>query len=151
MLRKISVELMPLLSTFLEPLFSIQNSVSLPLCEGKPPVTTCTWAPLTRDQSCGNHIWYKCIWVRSRNCGCLITWFCYQLIAKPGNKTATVSWPDPYVQNLIILWVYGQGFLYNIIYFPDMGKCVSASSVLFKMCYRSVQSKQSSAYNNYDI
>ena len=38
----------------------------------------------------------KCIWVRSRNCGCLVTWFCYQLIAKPGNKTATVSWPDPY-------------------------------------------------------
>ena len=27
--------------------------------------------------------------------GCLVTWFCYQLIAKPGNKTATVSWPDP--------------------------------------------------------
>ena len=36
------------------------------------------------------------IWVRSRNCGCLATWFCYQLIAKPGNKTATVPWPDPY-------------------------------------------------------
>ena len=36
------------------------------------------------------------IWVRSRNCGCLVTWFCYQLIAKPGNKTATVLWPDPY-------------------------------------------------------
>ena len=26
----------------------------------------------------------------------LVTWFCYQLIAKPGNKTATVPWPDPY-------------------------------------------------------
>ena len=34
--------------------------------------------------------------VRSQNCGCLVTWFCYQLIAKPGNKTATVPWPDPY-------------------------------------------------------
>ena len=35
------------------------------------------------------------IWVRSWNCGCLIAWFCYQLIAKPGNKTAAVSvtWP----------------------------------------------------------
>ena len=39
---------------------------------------------------------YRVIWVRSRNCGCLVTWFCYQLIAKPGNKTATVSWPYPY-------------------------------------------------------
>ena len=37
-----------------------------------------------------------CIWVRSRNCGCLVTWFCYLLIAKPGNKTAPVLWPDPY-------------------------------------------------------
>ena len=36
------------------------------------------------------------MWVRSRNCGCLVTWFFYQLIAKPGNKTATVPWPDPY-------------------------------------------------------
>ena len=36
------------------------------------------------------------IWVRSRRCGCLVTWFCYQLIAKPGNKTAAVSWPDQY-------------------------------------------------------
>ena len=25
-----------------------------------------------------------CIWVRSQNCSCLVTWFCYQLIAKPG-------------------------------------------------------------------
>ena len=41
--------------------------------------------------------WFQVIWVRSWNCGCLVTWFCYQLIAKPGNKTATVPWPDPYV------------------------------------------------------
>ena len=34
------------------------------------------------------------IWVRSRNCSCLVT--CYQLIAKPGNKTATVSWHYPH-------------------------------------------------------
>ena len=38
----------------------------------------------------------KWIWVGSRNCDCLVTWFCYQLIAKPDNKTATVPWPDPY-------------------------------------------------------
>ena len=36
------------------------------------------------------------IWARSQNCDCLVTWFCYQLIVKPGNKTAAVSWPDPY-------------------------------------------------------
>ena len=37
-----------------------------------------------------------CIWVMSQNCVCLVTWFCYQLIAKPGNNTATISWSDPY-------------------------------------------------------
>ena len=26
------------------------------------------------------------IWVESWKCGCIVTWFCYQLIAKPGNK-----------------------------------------------------------------
>ena len=37
------------------------------------------------------------IWVRSRNYGYLVTWFCYQLIAKPGNMTAAVSRPEPYI------------------------------------------------------
>ena len=43
-----------------------------------------------------DHCCLKNTCVRSRNCGCVVTWFCYQLIAKPGNKTATVSWPDPH-------------------------------------------------------
>ena len=48
-----------------------------------------------------NALWslrMKSIWVRSRKCGCLVTWFCYQLIAKSDNKTAAVSWPDPYTR-----------------------------------------------------
>ena len=32
----------------------------------------------------------------SQRCRCLVTWFCYQFMAKPGNKTAASSWPDPY-------------------------------------------------------
>ena len=28
--------------------------------------------------------------------GFAIIWFCYQMIAKPGNKTAVPSWPDTY-------------------------------------------------------
>ena len=39
------------------------------------------------------------IWVKSWRCGCLVTWFCYQMIAKPGNKTATPSWPELYTVN----------------------------------------------------
>ena len=33
---------------------------------------------------------------RPWRCNCLVTWFCSQLIAKPGNKTVTPSWPDHY-------------------------------------------------------
>ena len=45
---------------------------------------------------------YKCTWVKSWNCGCLVTWFCYQLIAKPGNKTAAPSWPHPHVHTDVL-------------------------------------------------
>ena len=53
------------------------------------------------------HIWDRCImgfviWVRLRNCGCLVTWFCYQLIAKPDNKTTTIPWSDPYWSVIIL-------------------------------------------------
>ena len=40
----------------------------------------------------------KHIWVRSWRCACHVTWFCYQMIAKPGNKTGPPSRPDPYQQ-----------------------------------------------------
>ena len=59
------------------------------------------WNKICLNQSASD------IWVRSQNCGCLVTWFCYQLIAKPGNKTATVSWPDPYIQYQISKWPGG--------------------------------------------
>ena len=38
----------------------------------------------------------KYVWVRSWRCACLVNRFCYQMIAKPGNKTSAHSWPDPY-------------------------------------------------------
>ena len=68
----------------------------------------------------GNHLremWQKVLmslirntWVRSWNCGCIVTWFCYHLIAKPGNKTAAVPWPDLSVTTTLtkypLLWNY---------------------------------------------
>ena len=36
-------------------------------------------------------------WFNSWSCSCPVTWFCYQLIAKPGNKMAALLWPDPYI------------------------------------------------------
>ena len=48
----------------------------------------------------------KCITVNMliKDCGCPVTWFCYQLIAKPGNKTAAVSWPDPHTIGISLEW-----------------------------------------------
>ena len=48
------------------------------------------------------------IWVMSRMCGFLVTWFCYHLIAKPGNKTAAPSWPGPIICQKRCSWCSGQ-------------------------------------------
>ena len=37
------------------------------------------------------------IYVSAHETAAVLQWFCYQLIAKQSNKTATVSRPDPYV------------------------------------------------------
>ena len=44
------------------------------------------------------------IWVRSRKWGCLVTWFCYHMIAKLGNKTAAPLWLNPHktMQDMLI-------------------------------------------------
>ena len=47
------------------------------------------------DVICATLVLY--MWVGSRNCGCLVAWFCYQFMAKPGSRTAAVPWPGPYV------------------------------------------------------
>ena len=68
------------------------------------------------------------IWVRSRRCGCLVTWFCYQMIAKPGNKTAAPLWSDPYIfiitdkakTTLKILIINFKSFRCDPVYSPFM-------------------------------
>ena len=37
--------------------------------------------------------------VRSWRCDCLVTWFCYQMIAKLGKKTGPFSWSDPFTHS----------------------------------------------------
>ena len=54
----------------------------------------CKMVIILSQPGCVSQLHYT--WVRSRRCSCLVTWFCYQLIAKPGNKTAAPSWPDPH-------------------------------------------------------
>ena len=43
--------------------------------------------------------------VRSQRRGCFVTCFCYQVITKAGNKTATPPWPDPHsLPHLVVVW-----------------------------------------------
>ena len=67
------------------------------------PMSWCLkWPVSVHCVACGGFTAdFNHVWVRSWNCGCLVTWFCYQLIAKPGNKTAAVPWLDPYRIGLI--------------------------------------------------
>ena len=51
------------------------------------------------------------IWVWSRICSCPVTWFCYQLIAKPGDKTAAVPWPDPPTASILIQTIFHRTWL----------------------------------------
>ena len=47
-----------------------------------------------------NCVGEKLIWLRSWRLAFHVTWFCYHLMAKPGNKTGAPSWPEPYA----LLW-----------------------------------------------
>ena len=59
------------------------------------------------------------IWLGSWRCGCLVTWFCYLLIEKPGNKTAAPLWPK-------LMWFAGHIIL-NLV-------GVSISLLLTRKC-----------------
>ena len=78
--------------------------------QGHGKVKHCvSWCPGTTAHQINDHnfLWFCeesrdfilgpfLIWVRSGRCGCLVTRFCYQLIAKPANKTAAPPWPESY-------------------------------------------------------
>ena len=92
-------------------------------------------------------IYAQCMWVRSQNCGFLVTWFCYQLIAKPGNKTAAVSWPDPSTQSLFnsFHWIYSLLFSHTILGHISgststlvMACCLTAPSHYLNQCWLSM-------------
>ena len=85
------------------------------------------WSPISFYSLCCIKIW-----VRSWGFGCLVTWFCYQVITKPVNTTAVPSWPDPYTiyswdhcniftfgwyTHKIYLWVAGKDWLVNGVAF----------------------------------
>ena len=55
------------------------------------------------------------------------TWFCNQMIAKPGNKTAVYSWPDPYHQ---ISWSVCL-VLTGMIYFVCISQVLSRPKITY--------------------
>ena len=55
------------------------------------------------------------IWIRSRRWTCLVTFFCYHLIAKPGNKVGTPLWLDKYQQaSNITAWLFSIKVTYQL-------------------------------------
>ena len=54
-------------------------------------------------------------------CGCLVTWFCYQLIAELGNKVAVPWWSDPWYYYTFV--ALGHTVYMNAwIYLSSLGK-----------------------------
>ena len=78
------------------------------------------------DVICATLVLY--MWVRSCNCGCLVAWICYQLMAKPGSRAATVPWPDPYV-SLVTVYMMHSLSVY-ILYGHTNGVLILVSSYL---------------------
>ena len=70
---------------------------------------------------------FNIIWVRSWMFGCLATWFCYELIAKPSNKTAAHSWPNQY--NFVISRIYIIDHMIQVGCFSGVGLTKPISSV----------------------
>ena len=82
---------------------------------------------LTSDhKECGLIYKELMTWVRSRRWACLVTWFCYHLIAKPGKRTGTPLWPDPYITTakqsttnprvlweILLIWLHLLGVHYD--------------------------------------
>ena len=106
------------------------------------------------------------IWVRSRNCGCLVTWFCYELIAKPGNKTVAVSWSNPYVlrmkrsvvaEKMLPCLIHGYKVRHDGFHFYLFSSCrqftytrrtlISNKSCLSLRCSWSIAYRRCSNYN----
>ena len=66
------------------------------------------------------------MWVMSRRRSCLVTWFCYQMIAKRVNKTATPSWPDPYDPLDLLFFLMLYVMLYDTkLYYIESQKSIT--------------------------
>ena len=94
--------------------YNVTNAMTAKLCQAITYVKADFFSTKPLEKKLNGYLIEMQIWVRSRNCGCLVTWFCYQLIAKPGNKTAAVSWPHPYSISTKCSWKCHQ---YNVCHF----------------------------------
>ena len=107
---------------------------------------------------------------------CLVTWFCYHLIAKPGNKTGAPSWPDQYThvensyweadipESCILRWKNGlyvgmlssflhravQGMLKSESYFSNMQELLK-NAMFMKQQISYEQNRRSVQYSAYQV
>ena len=95
--------------------------------------------------------WSNNIWVRSWNCGCLVTWFCYQLIAKPGNKTAAVLWPNPYGHSFVVLLGHIiRSYLIDVIHIIVPGPMTQSWRISISTAFKPQQSTNY-VHNSWDV
>ena len=71
---------------------SVQVAGDLWCCDGH----VISWTHVTFPAYVLWDIFCITIKIQLQRCACLVTWFCYQMIAKKGNKIGTPSWPDSY-------------------------------------------------------
>ena len=95
------------------------------LCHTVHVVSSAPWKLMGAEIICRNRINMDQV----TKLRCLVTWFCYQMIAKPGNKTATPLWPDLYdchketsvlwymKSTLVILNLFQETWIYNYIFY----------------------------------
>ena len=88
---------------------------------------------------------FKVMWVELWWCGFLVTWFCYAVIVKPGNKTATPPWSDQYhIYIASVQWwqkVQIYFMFFKMCFFPAVVIIAEDKSIQDKLAYYDLQAQ----------
>ena len=82
---------------------------------------------------CGSGSW---------RCDCFVTWFCYQLIAKTGNKAATPPGPDPYAP--MCPFISGNDTHYNEVIMSAMASQITSLTIVYSTVHSRCRSRKTS-------
>ena len=88
---------------------------------------------------------FKVMWVELWWCGSLVTWFCYAVIVKPGNKTATPPWSDQcHIYIASVQWwqkVQIYFMFFKMCFFPAVVIIAEDKSIQDKLAYYDLQAQ----------